>query len=138
MAEGEITESILVEASNQGARLFRQNTGMGWAGKLVSKRGGSVRLSGARPLRAGLTTGSSDIIGVMPVVITQEMVGKTIGVFTAVEVKYGRTPTTEEQEVFLRVVRNLGGIAFVAKSLGDYLAGVKAWIEKKREPSHPM
>lgn len=130
MAEREITDAILVEASNQGARLFRQNVGMGWAGKLRGRKGSTVVLDNARPLHAGLATGSSDIIGITPVTITPDMVGKTLGVFTAVEVKYGRTPTTEQQRRFLAMVEKLGGIALRVKTLEQYMEGVRAWLQK--------
>ena len=57
-------------------------------------------------------------------VITPEMVGTTVGVFTSFEVKrpgwkYTGTPREAAQESWLTLVRSLGGIARFVSSLGD-------------------
>jgi len=135
MSEKKTTEEVLLEASNSGARLFRQNVGMGWAGKVVGRRGNLMTIRDPRPLRAGLTVGSSDIVGITPVEITEDMVGQTIGVFTAVEVKYGRTATTEQQIRFLGMVEKLGGISLRVKTLKEYVSGVSDWMKKKTHRS---
>lgn len=59
---------------------------------------------------------SSDLIGVTPVVITPEMVGSTVGVFTAIECKapgwrYSGDDREIAQKRFLDKVLELGGIA---------------------------
>lgn len=116
MAErDELVNPILMRASAMGARLFRQNVGMAWVGKVI-RNGHQVMVTEARPLHVGLCTGSSDIIGITPVVITPEMVGKTVGVFTAYEAKTGKMPTSNDQKKFIAMVRRLGGIAKVVRS----------------------
>lgn len=113
--------------SGIGITNWRNNTGTGWAGKStkITRAGsyvleaGDVVIKNARPLRAGLCKGSSDIIGITPVFITQDMVGQTIGVFTAVEVKSKRGKATENQENFISVIRQHGGYAGVARSTDD-------------------
>ena len=50
-----------------------------------------------------------DLIGWKQIVITPDMVGKTIAIFTALEVKYGSTRTTEEQQNFIDQVNKSGG-----------------------------
>jgi hypothetical protein len=75
----------------------------------------AVLIHDARPLHAGLCEGSSDLIGWTPVTITPDMVGTTIAVFTAVEVKTGRVRVTEAQTRFLDAVTAAGGIARVAR-----------------------
>lgn len=116
MAErDELIYPVLMRASEMGARLFRQNVGMAWVGKVI-RNGHQVMVTEARPFHAGLCEGSSDVIGITPVIVTPEMVGKTVGVFTAYEMKTGRLKTTKQQDGFLAMVRRLGGIAKVVRS----------------------
>jgi type IV secretory pathway TrbF-like protein len=61
------------------------------------------------------------LVGITPITITQDMVGKTIGVFTAIEVKTPKGKPTEEQINFIQRVRDLGGFAGVAQSVEDAL-----------------
>jgi len=64
--------------------------------------------------------GVSDLIGITPYTITPEDVGRTVGIFTALEVKKpkgGRA--SDEQKSFLRTVNRLGGIGAVVKSAAD-------------------
>lgn len=124
MSERPLTDEIMLAASALGARLFRQNTGVGWVGKLVNKTANLVTLENPRPLRAGLCVGSSDIIGIAPVVVTQDMVGQTIGLFVAVEVKAG-AGLSVEQKRFLAMVKSCGGLACVAHKVDDAIDLIK-------------
>lgn len=124
MNERDITNPLLKAASKVGARLFRQNVGRGWVGRLVSQKDGTVVLANARVLHAGLCKGSSDVIGWMPVVITPDMVGRRIAVFTALEVKTPGVPTTDEQANFVRAVRESGGYAAVVRNVEDGVAAL--------------
>lgn len=111
--EADSYNRILARASKAGSRLFRNNTGMGWVGKLLKRTRDAVTLQHPRPLHAGLCNGSSDLIGWTPVVVTPEMVGKTVAVFTAVEVKlHPRSKREPEQEAFIAAVNRFGGIGF--------------------------
>jgi hypothetical protein len=67
-------------------------------------------------VRCGLCPGSSDLIGITPVVITPEMVGKKVGLFTALEVKSQRGRSSIEQINFLGMVKSLGGIGAVVRT----------------------
>ena len=68
---------------------------------------------------------SSDLIGITPVTITADMVGKTFGVFTAIESKregWRRSPTDKReaaQAKFHEIVRKLGGFAGFAAAPSD-------------------
>jgi hypothetical protein len=123
----------LMALSRAGASVFRNNTGQGWAGKSFSLSAGQVyRAHGgervildARPLKAGLTTGSSDIIGFLTVEVTPEMVGAKVAVFLAPEVKDGTGRPTKDQLNFLDHVRRGGGIADVVRSEADAVALVE-------------
>ncbi len=131
MAERDITVKILKEASQLGARLFRQNTGLGWVGEIVRKTGQALVLKNPRPLHAGLCVGSSDVIGWTPRVITPEMVGKTVAVFTAIEVKTKGITVTEPQKKFVQAVQEAGGIAGIARSVDEAVA----LLRPKENPS---
>jgi len=122
--ERDITNPLLKAASKLGARLFRVNTGMGWVGRIVRQTADAITLAHPRPLHAGLCKGGSDIIGWTPVKITPEMVGRTVAVFTALEIKTARVPTTPEQARFVATVREAGGYAAVVRSVDEGLAAL--------------
>ena len=87
------------------ARLWRNNTG-------------ALRDQQGRLVRFGLCPGCSDLIGLCQLHITPDMVGQTVAVFTAIEVKdQGRA--TPEQQAFIAMVQQMGGIAGVARSVDD-------------------
>ena len=115
MKESNIELLIQLAATKTGARLWRNNTGQGWVGQSVRLSDGSIHIQSPRPLHAGLCKGSSDQIGIKPIVITPEHIGKTIGVFVAIEVKAGTKPTAEQLN-FIQQIRALGGIAGIARS----------------------
>lgn len=132
MAQSEQTLRKLVQAavSRLGARVFRVNTGRAWAGKARPDARGGVYIPEAYPIRMGLVEGGSDLIGYSPVVVTPDMVGRTLAVFTAVELKTGRVALTSEQAHFLAVVRQAGGVAGVARTVEEAEALV-------RQAGHP-
>lgn len=113
MTETDLVRALTRHASQLGARWFRNNVGM-----LRDERGQHVRY--------GLCVGSSDVIGWTPVVVTSEMVGRMIAVFTAFECKVGQRVTTVKQGAFLAAVRAQGGIAAVVRRLEDADAAVRA------------
>lgn len=86
-----------------------------------------------RPVRYGLCNESaiqnkniksSDLIGITPITITQEMVGQKIGVFTAIEVKkenwkFKGDERENAQLNFITWIKSLGGRAGFASSIDD-------------------
>jgi hypothetical protein len=105
MTEAKTQAEIRIAASKLGARLFRNSKGVFYTKDLQ------------RQVEAGLIApGSSDLIGWTKVKITSEMVGETVAVFTAIEVKK-RLPRnfehcgTEDQRNFILQLREAGGIA---------------------------
>jgi hypothetical protein len=73
---------------------------------------------------------SSDLVGILPVVIQPWHVGRTAGLFLAVEVKAtdwtGRMGEHEKaQNAFLQTVREKGGVGFFAQSVDEFMAGLK-------------
>ncbi len=115
MTEGDLQRDIMLAVSKTGARVFRNNTAQGWVGQLVSKVtrqfGFGVILENARPLHAGLCTGSSDLIG-----------WTSTGRFLGIEVKTSKGRVSAEQQNFIDAVNQAGGLAFVARSVDEAVA----------------
>ena len=113
MSEGGIQNEIRIALAKAGVMNWRNNTGM-----LFNKEG--------TPVRYGLCVGSSDIIGIKKVKITEDMVGQELGVFVAIEVKKPKgKKATENQENFINMVRKHGGLADVAKSVEEAMEIIK-------------
>ena len=108
--ESTVSDEVRLKASQLGWRLWRNNVGVA-----VDKRGIPVRYGLCNESkRMNTKTKSSDLIGIRPVVITQDMVGTTVGVFVAVEVKkstwkWSGSPRELAQNNFLDIVNKLGG-----------------------------
>lgn len=119
--ETKIQNAILLALSENGCTVWRVETSGAWLGKVIHRDGDTVTLANARMMQTGLCKGGSDIIGITPVTITPDMVGETIGVFTAQEVKTEKGRPTKEQMRFIEAVRNAGGIAGIARSVDDAL-----------------
>ncbi len=118
-AETKVRNDILVADSEAGHLVFQNPTSKAWVGKYVSYKDGRVILDFAQPINAGLCVGSSDIIGITSVVITPDMVGKTVGVFTAEEVKTATGRERPEQKHFGAAVVERGGIYGIVRSPQD-------------------
>lgn len=129
MSEKNLMHRIMVALSDQGARIFRNHVGMAYQGTRVQHemlQPGDVLLKNARPVTHGLGTGSSDLVGWTPVKITRAMVGQTVAVFTAIEVK-ADSDATEQQRNFIREVRRAGGVAGVARSVEQAVQTIEEW-----------
>jgi len=112
--ETNVSTSIQLAASSQQSRLFRNNVGL------------FTTLTGDK-IRTGLGKGSSDLIGWTIKKVTQDMVGKNVAIFTAVEVKkegyvFPKTPneTLKGQINFVNQVKKSGGYAGFARSDEEY------------------
>ena len=69
-----------------------------------------------RKIHYGLMRGSSDIIGWKSVKITPDMVGKSVAIFTAIEIKTKKGIVSDVQKNFIQRVLMAGGIAGVVRS----------------------
>jgi hypothetical protein len=130
MSEKNIVNLAMMAATKLGARLFRNNTGTGWAGDKVVHLKDKVIIENPRPLRAGLMKGSSDLIGWTPITIDYHMVGKTIAVFTAMECKTPTGRVSEDQKIFIGNVEQANGIVGVIRSDDDVAKEIAKWKEK--------
>ena len=88
--------------------MFRNNTGV------LQDRNG-------RPVQFGLAKGSADLIGWRTRLITEDMVGQQVAVFTSIEVKSATGRLRPEQQQWLDAVQKAGGIAGVVRSVDDAL-----------------
>ncbi len=109
MSESAIQIRVRLEASKIGARLWRNNVGA-YQSEVGFVRYGLCNES--KQMNDAIK--SSDLIGIRPVLITQAMVGTTVGQFMAREVKNGDwkftgTPRELAQLKFLEIVNGLGG-----------------------------
>ena len=107
MYESEVLNKIKQTLSKLGFFLFRNNVGA-WK----NPRGQWIKY--------GLCEGSSDLIGWRPLVITADMVGKTIAQFVAIETKRSKKArVSEKQTHFVNMVLKSGGMGLIASSTED-------------------
>lgn len=106
MTEQQTQQAIRLALSRGPVRLWRNN-----CGTLLDRQG--------RPVQFGLCKGSSDLIGLRSITIGPEHVGQQLAVFAAIEVKSATGRATTEQQAFIDTVAGMGGLAGVARSVGD-------------------
>lgn len=135
------SQKVRLRASEMGLTLFRNNTGA-----FSDDTGRLVRFGlGNESKRLQESCRFGDYIGFYPMVITPQMVGKTVAVFTNIEVKpEGKLESTlkraEKHETSreagqlraIKLIRNKGGMAWFATSefdvdviIKDYLTGLE-------------
>lgn len=108
--ESAVLRACLSYLAVRGIRAWRNNSGLAmFAGKSGKPR----------PVRFG-KQGQADILGYMP-----------DGRFVAVECKASDGKATPDQEEFLADVRRAGGVAILARSLDELIAGLEAANRKK-------
>lgn len=102
---------LLWQVKHPKARAWRINAGSGWVGKtwFVSGSGGRVvSIENPKPLEAA-PKGWPDLIACVPVVITEDMVGKVVGVFTGYELKTGKIVLSDDQKRMRETFLAAGG-----------------------------
>lgn len=111
-SEAAVQQLIRLEAGRRGTPLLRNNSGAA-----RDDRGQMIRFGlGNDSKRINDVFKSSDLIGIYPVVVTPDMVGRTLGLFFAVEVKapgWKLTPgdkRAQAQLAFGEWVRKHGGV----------------------------
>lgn len=121
-SESEVQQLIQMEAMKVGSVLMRNNSGAFKAedGRVVYFGLGNISKKHSENIK------SSDLIGITTIVVTPDMVGKSIGVFTAIECKseIWNSPKDKRaiaQQNFIDWVRARGGIAAICKSVDDFM-----------------
>lgn len=104
--ETNIMNRIMLKMSQKGFLCWRNNTGL------------FKSLDGKQTVRVG-QVGSSDIMAIKPTVITPDMVGQTVAVFVAVEVKTATGRQSEAQKKWQTAVEKLGVKYILARSEND-------------------
>lgn len=112
--ESEVMQRARLAASQSGCLLLRNN-----CGALPAPDGRVVRFGLANESKAmSARLKSADLIGIKPITITPDMVGRTVGVFWSVECKAPGwvdrgTERDRAQAAWRELVRGYGGIAEV-------------------------
>lgn len=119
MKETPLLKRVRVALSRLGCVMFRNNVGAAWQGDAVELGGNKVLITNARRVKYGLFVGSSDLIGWRSVTVTQDMVGKSVAVFVALETKGKHGRLTQEQRGFIGAVANAGGFAGHARTVEE-------------------
>lgn len=110
MSEAAVQQRVELAHSKSGGILWRNNVGA-----CTDEHGNFIRYGLAnKSKKMNQSIKSSDLIGITPVVVTADMVGHTVGIFTAVECKegdwsYKDTAHERAQLKYIRLVQSLGG-----------------------------
>jgi ribosomal protein S19 len=120
MLEKNIQSEIMRKVGSlPNVRLFRNNVGQAYQGKVLKGNNRIVTLADFRVIRFGLMVGSGDLIGFETITITPDMVGNKIAVFTSIETKKKNGIEKVEQENWMQTVNRFGGQAGFARSVED-------------------
>lgn len=123
-------ENKLYAASLRG-KLWRNNRGVGFRADGTPIRFGV----GNESVKTNAVSRSPDQIGILPITITQAMVGKKIGVFLGVEDKNSEwiySPTEHQtcQLTFINHVKRLHGVAMFATCTDDIKNAIAEFINQ--------
>lgn len=119
-SESALQSLVRLEAARKGKYLFRNNRGA-----FQDKKGRWVRYGLANDSKQlGDELKSADLIGIEPILITSDMIGKIVGRFLSRECKRPdwRWSGTEEEEAQLRwatLINRMGGNAAIVNSEGS-------------------
>ena len=97
-------------------RMFRNNRGVFWAGKVVHRDRDTVTLKRPRQVEAGLVNGASDLIGWSTITVTAGMIGQRNAMFAAAEVKTKTGRVSKDQARFIDNIVAAGGLAAVVRA----------------------
>src|SRR5438034_502134 len=119
VSEAGVLSDIRLEASEKGARLWRNNVGATY-----TPTGQFIRYGLANDSALlNKTIKSADLIGIRPVIITPQHVGSIIGQFISREIKkpgwrYSHTEREQAQSNWAELIISLGGDACFVTSRG--------------------
>ena len=118
MTERERLDNI--HEDHPDAALFRNDNGFAVMGGEVRRNDdGTADVIGGRWRPYGLEKGSADLVGWTPVIVTHDLIGQKLAVFTSIEDKSEHDEIREDQYQWARRVREDGGIAKIIRTVGD-------------------
>jgi len=124
-SESRIKSQILIAVgSRPDIRLWNNPVGSGWVGVLRDNRinpDGSATLVRPRRVTFGLAPASPDLIGLVSIEITPDMVGRRVAVFVGAEVKKPGEQARPDQAAFHEIITAFGGRSGVVRSVEDML-----------------
>lgn len=129
--ESQIQNELKLEYIDLNGRAYRNNSGV-----LNNEDGVPVRYGlGNESKRINNVRKSSDLVGFLPVVITQAMVGHTVAVLTVTEAKkegwrYTAIEDERAQKAFIDIIVKYGGIGCFAQSVLDFKMAVKEFYKR--------
>jgi len=118
MSESDLYSEIIGAHSHGSTRIFRQQSALAWAGKVLHRTAETITLLHPHAMKLGVP-GLADLGGLTSMEVTESMIGSWVGVYLGIEAKVGRARPTTEQADFIAMVRRLGGRAGVARSAED-------------------
>lgn len=118
MSESDLYPQIIGAHSRGPTRLFRQQSCLAWAGKVISRTATTITLAHPHAIKFG-APGIADLGGLTSHVVTEADLGSKLAIAVQIECKAGRAKATDEQAAFIAMVRGLGGRAGVARSTED-------------------
>lgn len=120
MSEADLQRRVQVQLCHDAdVRLWRNNVGEAWQGQATRLLNGDILIKNPRRVRYGLATGSSDLIGLRSLAVTEAMVGSRVAVFTSLEFKRFSGRATADQGAWIRMVNALGGRAGITRNFDD-------------------
>lgn len=131
-----ITNRRMIEASKNRRKLFRNHRGKAWQGKSIQVRNKAqlfsfinavkskdkinfVVIENPRFCEFGLYAGAGDLIGWEEIIVTPEMIGKKIAIFTSEEIKSLTDRMSKDQKAWDAAVKMAGGNSNIVKEQKD-------------------
>lgn len=118
--ERNVAAETAIELAKNGVRLFSNPVGV------AVFRGADGTIE--RSVAYGLIVGSGDQIGIAPIVVTENMVGLTLGVFVSIEIKSLKGSAGKRQRWWRDLILSLGGVAIVARTSQEAISAVRGWV----------
>lgn len=94
------------------------------AGPVHFKKGQRVTIGG-QVIKYGLYPGSGDKVGWTEKIVTQDMVGKQVAIFTSIEIKTHNDHLSKKQRTWNRIVAAAGGIVEVWQDIKGEIVRLK-------------
>lgn len=112
MKESELQAMVFRELTKDPrVRIFRNNTALGFAGRIIDRSSSTITLLNPYPIHAGLFTGSGDAIGWVTC--------NGVAVFTSLEFKSPTGRASPAQITWRDAVIRAGGIAGIVRSVDE-------------------